>query len=65
MRKVLHAEKDHSNPISSGYERAKQWSENNAPDGWFITSHMIGTRTNAYQKQEDTYVYEVCIDDRS
>lgn len=62
MKIVLHVETDHRNPISSGFNRAEMWAKANAPEGWYITGHQIGTYRDGYQKTLEIHAYEVCVD---
>lgn len=62
VKHVLHVAIDHSNPIQSGFDAAKRWADAFGPEGWYITSHRIGSRTNTNHRVVDTFAYEVCID---
>ena len=63
MKKVLFVAMDRVNPPTSGYSEAERWAERNAPEGWYITSHLVGARTlnTDPQRDADVYAYEVCV----
>ena len=62
MKTVLFVATDCSNPVHSGYDVAREWADENGSSDIYITSHQIGTRTDAHQNQIDIFAYEVCTE---